>query len=523
MAPLLQLRNIKKRFGPTVALAGVDLTVNAGEVHAVIGENGAGKSTVMNIISGSLAPDAGEIRINDAIFRPNSPFEARGAGIAYIHQELSLCPHLTVTENILLGVEHKTAGWLRRERMRARARDLLESFGRADIRPDVRVDTLTLASQQVVEICRALAWEPRLILMDEPTSSLQRENVERLFSVIRKLRINGVAIIYISHFLEEVREIADRFTVLRDGISVLDGELSTVSDADLIASMVGRSVENTFERRHARPAEEVLLSVRELAAPPELQSASFDLYRGEVLGIAGLIGSGRTALVRALFGLEGPASGQIAVHGVRSLSVNEGNVALPASRASDSAIAGTPAARIKQGFGFVSEDRKTEGLALQLNVADNVTMTHFKSCATAGWVSPLRQHKQASESMQKLNVRASGPGARVSSLSGGNQQKVAMARVLHQQADILLLDEPTRGIDVGSKADLYAEISRLAEQGKGVVMVSSYLPELFGICDRIAVMSRGRLSAARPVDQWTPQTVMEAAIGGAVKERKGQN
>ena|SRR5215813_882854 len=508
MAPLLQLRNIKKRFGPTLALAGVDLTVNAGEVNAVIGENGAGKSTVMNIISGSLGPDAGEIRINAASFQPVNPLEARAAGIAYIHQELSLCPHLTVAENILLGVEQARAGWLRRDLMRAHATNLLESFGRADIRPDARVDTLPLASQQVVEICRALAWNPRLILMDEPTSSLQRENVERLFAVIRKLRADGVAIIYISHFIEEVREIADRFTVLRDGVSVSEGELSSVSDAELIASMVGRSVENSFERRHARPTDQVLLSVRELAAPPELQSASFDLYRGEVLGIAGLIGSGRTALVRALFGLARPTRGQISFADAHSSEMSQ---------------IGNSATRIKQGFGFVSEDRKAEGLALQLNIADNITMTRLNSCATAGWVSRSRQNKQATDSMEKLNVRASEPGARVASLSGGNQQKIAMARVLHQRAEILLLDEPTRGIDVGSKADLYAEISRLAEQGKGVVMVSSYLPELFGICDRIAVMSRGRLSAARSVEEWTPQTVMEAAIGGGIEKREGRN
>ena len=511
MASLLKLQNIHKRFGPTVALAGVDLNVDRGEVHAIIGENGAGKSTLMNIISGVTSPDDGEIRIDESPFCPAGPLDARAAGIAYIHQELLLCPHLTVAENILVGTEPANAGWLRRDAMRARAGELLESFGRADISPESRVDTLPLASQQIVEICRALAWRPKLILMDEPTSSLERGNIDRLFAAIRRLKASGVAIIYISHFLEEVREIADHFTVLRDGISVQSGDLTSVSDGQLIEAMVGRSVENIFEHQRSGARDEILLSVRDLSSPPMLQTASFDLHRGEVLGIAGLVGSGRTSLVRALFGLERPVRGEIRVSGrVRSETVNEGKLeqgALADARASE-----TPHQRIVQGIGFVSEDRKNEGLALPLTLADNITLTRFESCATAGWISQSRQDEQAKQCMQKLKVRASGPAAKVSSLSGGNQQKVALGRLLHQDPDILLLDEQTRGIDVGSKADLYAEISRLADSGKGIVMVSSYLPELFGICDRIAVMNRGRLSEARLVNEWTPQKVMEAAI-----------
>ncbi|HSV32501.1 MAG TPA: sugar ABC transporter ATP-binding protein [Pyrinomonadaceae bacterium] len=507
MAPLLKLQNIHKRFGPTVALAGVDLNVDHGEVHAIIGENGAGKSTLMNIISGVTSPDDGEIRIDESPFCPAGPLDARAAGIAYIHQELLLCPHLTVAENILLGTESANAGWLRRDAMRTRAGELLESFGRADISPESRVDALPLASQQIVEICRALAWRPKLILMDEPTSSLERGNIERLFAAIRRLKASGVAIIYISHFLEEVREIADRFTVLRDGISVQGGDLTSVSDDQLIEAMVGRSVEIIFEHQRSGAREEILLSVRDLSSPPMLQTASFDLHRGEVLGIAGLVGSGRTSLVRALFGLERPVRGEIRVsRSVRSPTVREGKAV------ADAGASGTPHERIMQGIGFVSEDRKNEGLALPLTLADNITLTRFELCATAGWISQSRQDEQAKQCMQKLKVRAFGPAAKVSSLSGGNQQKVALGRLLHQDPDILLLDEPTRGIDVGSKADLYAEISRLAESGKGIIMVSSYLPELFGICDRIAVMNRGRLSEARPVNDWTPQKVMEAAI-----------
>jgi ribose transport system ATP-binding protein len=509
MAPLLQLRNIRKRFGPTIALAGVDLNVGAGEVHAIIGENGAGKSTLMNVVSGLARPDDGEIKLDGVEYQPTSPLDGREHGIAYIHQELSLCPHLSVAENILLGAEPVQAGWLKREAMLAQARMLLKGFDRDDIDPESRVSDLPLASQQVVEICRALAWNPKLILMDEPTSSLQRGNVERLFAVIRRLQADGVAIIYISHFLEEVREIANRFTVLRDGVSVSNGELSKVSDDELIEAMVGRSVENIFEHQRSHERKDVLLSVRNLSAPPGLRSASFDLHRGEVLGIAGLIGSGRTDLVKALYGLERPASGEI------SLIVNR---ALAHTRASD-----TPHQRIKQGFGYLSEDRKSEGLALPLSAADNITLTRFESCARAGWISDRLQQNQAQLSMDTLKVKASGSVARVLSLSGGNQQKIAMARLLHQDPDVFLLDEPTRGIDVGSKADLYSEISRLAESGKGILIVSSYLPELFGICDRIAVMNRGRLSPARPVADWTPQLVLEAAITPLEESRERYN
>ena len=504
MAPLLELRNIQKRFGPTVALAGVNLDVRQGEVHAIIGENGAGKSTLMNIISGAMGADDGAITLDGGAYRPAGPLDARSSGIAYIHQELSLCPHLSVAENILLGVEPASVGWLQRDAMLSRVKDLLSSFGREDIDPRALVAQLPLASQQIIEICRALAWSPRLILMDEPTSSLPRESIEQLFAAIRQLKAAGVAIIYISHFLEEVREIADRFTVLRDGVSVSSGKLTDASDAQLIEAMVGRSVENVFQHQRTEPGSEVLLEVRDLSCPPGLRSASFDLYRGEVLGIAGLIGSGRTEMVRALFGLDYPTGGEIRIGGQHGFARQAG-----------------PHRRIREGFGYLSEDRKSEGLALRLSVADNIVLTGFSACARAGWISLKRQRDLAMRSMKVLSVKASGPEATVSSLSGGNQQKVAMARLLHQDPDVLLLDEPTRGIDVGSKADLYAEISNLAGAGKGILMVSSYLPELFGVCNRIAVMSRGVLSPARKVSEWTPQLVMETAIGVAAGDERG--
>jgi ribose transport system ATP-binding protein len=361
---------------------------------------------------------------------------------------------------------------------------------------------LPLAAQQVVEICRALAADARILLMDEPTSSLQREEVDRLFALIRRLAAQGLAVIYISHFLEEVRAIADRYTVLRDGRSVDTGPLAGTSADHLIAQMVGRPIAGLFpERGRARSAEgEVLLAVDGVAAPPALRHASFELRRGEILGIAGLIGSGRTELVRALFGLEPQPSGRIALLG-RTLVVR----------------GASPAERLGQGFGYLSEDRTREGLALPLSIADNLTATRMSASSPGwGWLDLGRQRAAARTWIEALRIRAAAPEQPVRALSGGNQQKVAIGRLLYQDAEVLLLDEPTRGIDIGSRAQLYETIARSAEAGKAVLLVSSYLPELFGLCDRLAVMSRGRLSPARPIAQWTPETVLATAIGEAI-------
>ena len=479
----LRLHAIRKHFDATAALGGVDFDVRGGEVHALIGENGAGKSTLMNVLSGAFAPDGGTMSLDDRPYVPAGQADARRHGIAHIHQELALCPHLSIAENIFLGIELSRGGWIGREEMLRRASALLEEFGRGELNPSTRTRDLPLAEQQVVEICRALAVDARILLMDEPTSSLQRADVERLFRLVTQLRDRGIAIIYISHFLEEVREIASRFTVLRDGQSVLSGELGTVSDDQLIAAMVGRAAQAVAVGRSAPAGDgEVAMSVRNLAAPPRLRTATLELHRGEILGIAGLIGSGRSELLRAIFGLLRTTDGDVARSGA---------------------------------IGYLSEDRKGEGLALQLSIADNVTMSRFSSCARAGWIDRRLQYQQTEGVMQRVRVKAAGPGSSVLRLSGGNQQKVAVGRLLHQDADILLLDEPARGIDVGAKADIFAEIGQLASEGKAILFVSSYLPDLFAVCDRIAVMCRGVLSPAKPVGEWTPDTVMQAAIGGA--------
>jgi len=496
----LKLSGISKRFGATIALDGVDLELGPGQVHALIGENGAGKSTLMNVISGAVKPEAGLMELDGNPYQPSSPAHARDHGISLIHQELSLFPHLTVAENIVMGIEPARLGVMNFEASRKRALGLLRDFGHPEIEPETRVRRLPIALRQIVEICRAIASNSRIVLMDEPTSSLQGRDVARLFDVIRRLRDDGVSVVYISHFLEEVREIADSYIVLRDGKNVSSGRICDASDDELIAQMVGRPVETLFPERLRRPTAEVALEVSGLIAPPTVKGASFKLHRGEVLGIAGLMGSGRTEMVRAIFGLAPAQAGVIRVGGRHE----------DAERA-------VPARRISQGVGYISEDRQGEGLALALPIADNITMTRMSAFSRLGWISRSRQRAEAQKWANRLVVRARDVSEKVRRLSGGNQQKVALARLLHQDVEVLLLDEPTRGIDIGSKAQVYELIEKLAEQGKAVLMVSSYLPELFGMCDRLAVMSRGWLSETRPIEEWTPESVMQAAIGTSAR------
>ncbi len=491
---LLGVEGVRKRFGPTVALDGVSFELVAGEVHALIGENGAGKSTLMNVLVGAMKPDEGTIALDGAPYAPASPFDASVRGVSLIHQELSLCPHLTVAENILLGREPSRWGVVRRTEAHELAFDVLRSFSHPELRPGRLVGELPIAAQQVVEICRAVASRARILLMDEPTSSLQRDDVEHLFALIRRLRGEGLGIIYISHFLEEVRSIADRFTVLRDGRSVASGPIATVTNEQLVAHMVGRSVDQLFPERQAQAGGEVVLDVVDLVAPPVVRSASFTLRRGEILGVAGLMGSGRTEMVRALFGLAPVSSGRVRI------------------AASESLLHASPAARIRQSVGYLSEDRKGEGLALPMSVADNLMMTRFRTCAPRGWLNLSAQRAQALRWIADLGVRAHAPDQPVRTLSGGNQQKVALGRLLHQDADVLLLDEPTRGVDIGSKAQIYDVIATAAARGKAILLVSSYLPELFGLCDHLAVMSRGRLSTVRPIAEWTPEQVLHVAV-----------
>jgi len=493
--PRFAMRGIRKAFGATVALDGVDLSVNAGEICGLIGQNGAGKSTLMSILAGAQPPDAGEMFIDGTPFAPANPIDARRAGVAMIYQELSLAPHLSVMENIMMGAEPMRFGLVDWRRMRDMASRALAQLGHHDIPPDAPVGSLSVAAQQLVEIARAVALGSRVLVLDEPTSSLGRADVERLFALLRHLKAQGHAIVYISHFIEEVKEVADRFIVLRDGRNAGAGATNDATRDGIVALMVGRTVGDLFPRS-PRHRGEAILDVSGL----EPGSATFTLYRGEILGIAGVLGSGRTRLLRTIFGLQPVRAGQVRV-GVYSGAAD-------------------PHARWRQGLGMLSEDRKEEGLATALDVADNLTLTRLSPFGAAGLLSPGRQRAAAARWISELEIKCAGPDQKAGELSGGNQQKIAIARLLHHDVDVLILDEPTRGIDVGSKAQIYRLIDALVADTAGgrpraVLMVSSYLPELLGLCDRIAVMKRGRLAEALPAETLTEHDLMMAATVGA--------
>jgi ribose transport system ATP-binding protein len=491
---LLEMRDVCKSFGATRALDGVSLSVDAGEVRALIGENGAGKSTLMKVVSGEYRPDSGSMSLAGLPYSPRRPRDALARGVAMIYQELALAPDLTVEANILLGKEHTRAGLIRRREHRRIVREALARLDHPDIRPDAIVRDLGVGAQQLVEVARALVSEPRVLVFDEPTSSLSEHDASRLFVNIDRLRRRGLAIVYISHFLEEVQQVAQTYTVLRDGRAVAAGRLSDTQLKTIISEMVGRNLDELFPRVPHTPGEPIL-ELAKLQCGGRNRRASLSVRRGEILGIAGLVGAGRSRLVRTVFGLAPVVAGTIRVgHFTGGFA--------------------PPSRRIAQGVGFLSEDRKAEGLALDRSIEDNVTYSSLRRHASRGWLRLRERRASVTGWMSQLRITAPGPFSTAGSLSGGNQQKVALARLLHQNADVWLLDEPTRGIDVGSKAEVYRLLGQLASQGKAIVVVSSYLPELFGICDRIAVMSRGVLSDALPVERWTEHQVMEVATRG---------
>jgi ribose transport system ATP-binding protein len=481
---------VRKRFGATVALDGVNFAVPAGSVHALVGENGAGKSTLMKILSGAISADEGNLKLDGNPYTPRDPMSARRAGVAMIYQELSLCPHLSVEQNILLGMEPTTANVLHRGEIRRRASEALAQLGHSEIPTNIPTGQLSVARQQIVEIARAVAVGSRVLVLDEPTSSLTQEDTRHLFELIASLKASGHAIVYISHFLEEVKQVSDHFTVLRDGRGVGGGVTADVSIDRIVAMMVGRDVHDLYPRS-PRKAGEIILEIKNLSGRSKPRGAGLALRGGEVLGIAGLMGAGRTELLRAIFGLDPIREGQVRV----------GAYSGPAS----------PSRRWAQGVGMLSEDRKIEGLALNLSIAENLTLSNMTELGPAGLVFPARREAAAKKWAEKLAVRCRSVRQPIGDLSGGNQQKVAIARLLHHNCDVLLLDEPTRGIDVGSKAQIYKLIDELACQGKAVLMVSSYLPELLGVCDRIAVMSRGQLGPARAVEQVDACSIMTEA------------
>lgn len=503
-APLLTVRGVGKSFGATKALDGVDLELGRGEVNALLGENGAGKSTLVRILSGAIRPDVGTMLLDGRPYRPDSPLEGIRSGISVVYQELNLAPHLTVAENIMLGREPRTRGRLDLKLMRALAANALKAADHAEIRPDDRVGDLGMGARQVVEIARALANESKVLIFDEPTSSLTAEDSERLFDLVDSLKGRGVGIIYISHFLEEVERTADSFTVFRDGRNAGSGRLGRTSLDEMIRLMVGRDVSDLFPRVPHQAGDEVL-TVRGLKGTRMDSPVSLDLKRGEILGIAGLVGSGRTEFMRTVFGLD-PADGGVIASGEAALGP------------------GSPWTRIRQGFGFLSEDRQGEGLALALSIADNILLSDFSPCRRGRFLSLVRQAARAGELSEAMGIKLSGPWQKAGELSGGNQQKAALARLMNQDASIMLLDEPTRGIDVVSKTQVYRWMGEMAGRGKSLVFVSSYFPELLGVCDRIAVFFRGSLVEVGEAGQWNMRSLTSAAtLGRVLAGPEGEN
>ena len=490
--PLLRMSAISKRFGATHALRNVSLDLHPGQALALIGENGAGKSTLMKILSGAHSPDSGLMQLAGKPHSPRGPHAARTAGVVMIYQELNLAGDLTVEDNIMLGQERTWLGLVDRSAQRRVVQETLATLGHPDLSPTAPVSRLSVGTKQVVEIARALVSRAKVIVFDEPTSSLTHADADRLFAIIDRLRQQRLGVIYISHFLDEVRQVCDSYSVIRDGETVASGQLADTSESQLVSLMVGRSIDELYPTVPHTPGE-VILSVTGLTGRSKPRDCSFDLRRGEIFGLTGLVGAGRTEVLRSIFALDAVQSGQVQV-----------NSNLPRS---------TPKARIDAGLAYVSEDRAGEGLALSRSIADNITYSRLRPYSHWGWLNLRERRRAVADWAQQLEIKAASPDSPAGALSGGNQQKVALARALHQHADVLLLDEPTRGIDVGTKSTIYRLIGELAAAGQAVLLVSSYFDELLHTCDRIGVMSRGRLVEVRPVNEWTKESLLSRAVG----------
>ena len=493
MSSLLQLKGIAKRYHGVQALKGIDLAVERGEIHALLGENGAGKSTLMKILVGVEQPDAGTIEFDGQARRFATYHEAIAVGIGIVFQEFSLIPYLNAVENIFLGHEQVGRfGLLRKKAMRARAEALCSRLG-VVIDLDLPVHRLSVAQQQFVEIAKALALEARLLILDEPTATLTPGEAELLFDVMRQLKRQGVAMIFISHHLEEIFQVCDRITVLRDGANA--GALDTAeSDIDrLVEMMVGRKLACSFPPKLARPRGKVVLDVRRLRRERKGPSNSFTLHEGEILGFAGLVGAGRTELALAVIGALPSVERELWLHGE------------PVKMAD-------PAAALARGIGLLPESRKSEGLVLDFSIRENISLNNLGKYEGVGkLIDRNREHESVRELMNALAIKAPGPESRVINLSGGNQQKVVIARWVNHQCKVLIFDEPTRGIDVGAKAEIYALMRKLTEKGYAVILISSELPEIIGMSDRVAVFNKGAIVATLEGGAINPQEVMRHA------------
>jgi len=488
---LLEVRGISKEFPGVRALAGVDLDVQAGEIHALVGENGAGKSTLIKILAGIYRMDAGAIRFEGAPLELHGAHDSLRMGIKVVFQELALIKGLSVAENVFLESFPLRAGrridW---KMLRTRTREILSSIG-LDIDPAVKVERLTTSQQQMVEIARALSHEAKVVIMDEPTSALTPKEVELLFAVIRRLKEMGKGVLYVSHKLDEVFSLCDRVTVLRDGQHIATRPISETNPNELVTDMVGREITALFPHTHGGRGE-CVLSVRGLSTREKLKEVSLDVHAGEVVGVFGLLGAGRTELAKAIFGLDGASGGAVSVRGAR---LRRGT---------------THSAR--SGLGLLTEDRKGEGLVLQMSVSQNMTLPSLRDFSTLGWIRSRTELSRSREFVQRLSIRTPSLKHKVEFLSGGNQQKVLLARWLMKRLTVIILDEPTRGIDVGAKAEIHRLIDELAKEGLAVLVMTSEMPELLGVSDRILVMSGGRVTGEFDRNDATQEKILAAAI-----------
>ena len=488
---ILELSNITKRFGGVEVLHGVSFALRPGEVHALLGENGAGKSTLIKVITGVHQPDGGEIVLDGKQARFNNTHESRLAGIAAIYQELSLFPDLNVAENIFIGRQPTTLGgridW---RKLYAEAEKLLASLG-VHLELKQKTRNLSIAQQQMVEIARAFSINARILIMDEPTSSLTLNEVDDLFRLVRRLRDGGTAIVFISHRLEELFELADRVTVLRDGAYVDTRLVKDVTRDDLIRMMVGRTITNMFPKQDVKPGK-VVLKVDCLSSDGVFKDISFELHEGEILGLAGLVGAGRTNVARAIFGTEPPTSGEIQLDG-KVIHIT------------------SPRQAIALGLAYVPEDRQLHGLIPPMNITANISLPVLQEYARRGWLQDKVERSAAFNAAKQMEVRATSIWQKARELSGGNQQKVVMAKWLSTKPRILILDEPTRGIDVGTKAAVHALMSKLVSEGMAILMISSELPEVLGMSDRVIVMHEGSMTAQFTRAEATQEKILSAA------------
>ena len=491
--PVLEMRSISKTFPGVKALSNVQLTVAPGEIHALMGENGAGKSTLMKILSGAYQADPGAvIKVGGVPLASRGPLESKAAGISIIYQELALSPNLTVAENIFLGREPKSGAFIDRASMSKRAGEVLARLG-ASFGPTTIVSTLSIAERQMVEIARAVYANSRILVMDEPTTALSSRETDKLFAIVRQLRQDGIAIIYISHRMAEVYELSDRVSILRDGTYVGTLEHDQMTPEAVVKMMVGRDLGSFYKKDHRfRPNAAPILEVRNMGDGRRVKDVSFVLHAGEVLGLAGLVGAGRTELARMLFGADRHVTGTVVLAG-KTLNIKG------------------PQDAIDAGLVYLTEDRKAEGVLLDMSVKDNINLMICSKDAKSGVLSLAKMKSRAKAAIAALSIRVASADVNVGSLSGGNQQKVLLSRLLETKPLVLILDEPTRGVDIGAKSEIYRIIDELAKAGAGVLVISSELPEVIGIADRILVMREGHLEGELQGEQINQERIIALA------------